>query len=175
MGAWILAAAVFTMGYYLLPLLSWAIDFAEPWLAASSLYNHASLYVSLLAKYIPGNVAAHGVRTQLAMRAGVPVLVLMKSFLLEAIFALGTAAAIAIPGTMYFFPAVIHRFSTWVAVFVAVILVAVVAARRFKLVSLDRFRPTAPSFARLFQCGFTLSAGLVGLRSRSLVPRECPG
>ena len=73
------------------------------------------------------------------MRAGVPVLVIMKSFLLEAIFALGTAAVIAIPGTMYFIPAVIDHFFTWIVAFVVVLLVAFVVAKRFKLVGMDGF------------------------------------
>jgi hypothetical protein len=66
----------------------------------------------------------------------------MKSFLLEAIFALGTAAAIAIPGTMYFAPAVIDRFSNWIVAPAAVIL-AVVTTRRLKLPSTYSFRLTA--------------------------------
>jgi hypothetical protein len=32
----------------------------------------------LLPKYVPGNVAAHGLRTQLATKAGVPVFVSLK-------------------------------------------------------------------------------------------------
>lgn len=146
--SWIFAAAAFTLAYYSLGLLIWTIVLrnlgSEP-----DLYMTTRAYIlSLLAKYTPGSVAAHSVRTQLAMRAGVPVLILMKSFLLEAIFALGTAAVIAIPGTMYFAPAVIDRFSTWVVALAAVILVAVVATRRFKFGSIYGFRLTALPVAK---------------------------
>ena len=137
--SWVLAAAAFTLVYYSLGLFIWTIVLrnlgSEP-----DLYMTTRAYIlSLLAKYIPGSVAAHGVRTQLAMRAGAPVLILMKSFLLEAIFALGTAAVIAITGTMYFIPAVIDRFFTWIVAFVVVLLVAFVVAKRFKLVGMDGF------------------------------------
>jgi glycosyltransferase 2 family protein len=137
---WIIAAAVFKLAYYGLGLLIWTIVLRNLG-SQPDVYMTTRAYVlSLLAKYIPGSVAAHGVRTRLAMRAGVPISILMKSFLLEAIFALGTAAAIAIPGTMYFIPAVIDPFSIWVAAFAGVLLVAVAAVGRFKFASMDVFR-----------------------------------
>ena len=133
---WILAVGAFTVAYYVLGLFIWTIILRTLG-SRPDLHLTAGAYVySLLAKYIPGSVAAHGVRTQLAMAAGVPVLVLMKSFLLEAVIALGTAAAIAIPGTMYFAPAVINRRSTWIVAVAAVILFAAVVVRRFKLTSI---------------------------------------
>ncbi len=108
------------------------------------------------------------------MRAGVPVLILMKSFLLEAIFALGTAAAIAIPGTMYFAPAVIDRFSNWIVAPAAVIL-AVVTTRRLKLPSIYSFRLIAlPALAGYVN--LSLLYLLFGWSpQRSLVAGECPG
>jgi glycosyltransferase 2 family protein len=137
---WIIAAAVFTLGYYTLGLLIW-ITILHNLGSKPDLHITARAYAySLLPKYIPGVIAAHGVRTQLAMRGGLPLIVLMKSFLLEAIFALGTAAAIAVPGTMYFIPAAMDRVSIWVVVFVAVILVPIMATNRFKLARLDGFR-----------------------------------
>jgi glycosyltransferase 2 family protein len=141
---WIITAAIFTLAYYVLGLLIW-IMILHNLGSNPDVYVTARTYVfCLLPKYIPGNVAAHGLRTQLATQAGVPVLVSMKSFLLEAIFALGTAAAIFIPGTMYYFPAVIDRLSAWVVVAFALVLIAVAAARRFKLNSINEFRLTAP-------------------------------
>lgn len=130
---WIIAAAVFTLGYYTLGLLIW-ITILHNLGSTPDLHMTTRAYsYSLLPKYIPGIIAAHGLRTQLAIRAGVPLLVSMKSFLLEAIFSLGTAAAISIPGTMYYFPAVInHRSASLVGAF-ALVLIAVVAARRFVL------------------------------------------
>lgn len=98
----------------------------------------ARAYVfSLLAKYIPGNVAAHGLRTQLATRAGVPVLVSMKSFLLEAIFAVGTAAVISIPGTIHYFPAVLTPRSAWLFVAFTLVLIAIIVARRFRFATIN--------------------------------------
>jgi hypothetical protein len=141
-GLWIMAATIFTLAYYVLGFLIWTIILHN--LGSNpNLHMTARAYMfSLLPKYIPGNVAAHGLRTQLASRAGVPVLVSMKSFLLEAIFALGTAAVISIPGTIYYFPAVIGRFSKWVAVAVALGLIAAALARQFKLKSISEFRVT---------------------------------
>jgi hypothetical protein len=152
---WILAAAVFTLAYYGLGLLIWTNVLRNLGLKPDSYMTTQAYVLSLLAKYIPGNVAAHGVRTQLGMKAGVPVLVLMKSFLLEAIFALGTAAVIAIPGTMYFAPAVIDHLSTWAVAVAAVMLIAFVTARRFKLASISGFHLTAlPSSRGYVNVGF---------------------
>jgi hypothetical protein len=143
-GPWIIAGAGFTLAYYALGLLIWTIILRNLG-SQPDLHMTTRAYVfSLLPKYIPGNVAAHGLRTQLATRAGVPVFVSMKSFLLEAIFALGTAAAISIPGTIYYLPAVIGPFSTWAAVSFVLGLIAVVVARQFKLNSINKFRLTAP-------------------------------
>ena len=140
---WITAAAVFTLAYYVLSFSIWII-FLHNLGSSPNLYTTAQAYVcALLPKYIPGNVAAHGLRTHLAAQAGVPVLVSVKSFVLEAAFALGTAAAISIPGTMYYFPAVINRhFTSLVAAFV-VVLIAVVVGCRLKLNSIDKLRHTA--------------------------------
>ena len=141
--SWTLAAALFTLAYYGLGLLIWTVVLRNLG-SQPDLYMTTRAYIlSLLAKYIPGSVAAHGVRTRLAMRAGVPVLVLMKSFLLEAIFALGTAAAIAIPGTIYFAPALIDRRSSLVVALAVFILVAAVAATRLKLASIHKYRLTS--------------------------------
>jgi glycosyltransferase 2 family protein len=135
-GPWTIAAAAFTLVYYVLGLFIWAILLRG--LGSRPVFQlTARAYVlSLLAKYIPGNVAAHGLRTQLAMKGGVPVLVLMKSFLLEALFALGTAALIAVPGTIYFFPTLLDGLSIWVVVLAALGLIAVVAARRWQAASI---------------------------------------
>jgi glycosyltransferase 2 family protein len=141
---WIITAAIFTLAYCVLGLIIW-IMILHSLGSQPDLHMITRAYVfSFLPKYIPGNVAAHGLRTQLATQAGVPILISMKSFLLEAIFALGTAAAISIPGTMYYFPAVIDRLSTWFIVAIALVLIAVAAARRFKLNSVDEFRSSAP-------------------------------
>jgi uncharacterized membrane protein YbhN (UPF0104 family) len=138
-----ITAGIFTLSYYILGLFIW-IMILQNLGSTPDTHKTARAYVfSLLPKYIPGNVAAHGLRTQLATQAGVPVLVSMKSFLLEAIFALGTAAAISIPGTMYYFPVVIDRLSTWFVVALALLLIAVVAARGFKVNSIDEVRLSA--------------------------------
>jgi glycosyltransferase 2 family protein len=142
-GSWILATAVFTLAYYGLGLLIWTIVLRNLGSQPDVYITTRAYVLSLLAKYVPGSVAAHGVRTQLAMRAGVPILVLMKSFLLEAIFAVGTAAVIAIPGTMYFAPALIDRRSSLVVALAVFILVTIVAATRLKLASIHKSRLTS--------------------------------
>ena len=111
--------------------------------------------LSLLPKYIPGNVAAHGLRTQLAMRAGVPILVSMKSYLLEAICALGTAAVISIPGTMYYLPAVLNPYSSWLVAAFLLVLIAFTVTRRYRLKRINELpliasKPTAGYVIVLF-------------------------
>ena len=95
--SWILVAALFTVGYYCLGLLIWATILHNLGSQPDFHMIVRAYALSLLPKYIPGNFAAYGLRTQLAFRAKVPVSVSMKSFLLEAVFALGTAALISIP------------------------------------------------------------------------------
>lgn len=132
------------LAYYVLGLLIW-IMILHNLGSNPDIYMTGRAYVfPLLSKYIPGNVAAHGLRTQLATQAGVSFLVSMKSFLLEAIFALGTAAAISIPGTMYYFPAITDYFSSWVVLAFALVMIAVATARQFKLNSINEYGPTAP-------------------------------
>lgn len=141
---WIITAAIFTLAYYVLGFLIWTVILANLGSKPDFHLTARAYAYSLLPKYIPGNVAAHGLRTQLATRAGVPVLVSMKSFLLEAIFALGTAAAISIPGTMYYLPAVLNPRSTWFVTAFLLALIAVWVARRFKLGSINQVRLIAP-------------------------------
>ena len=139
---WFITAAVFTLAYYILGLLIWIMILGNLG-STPDLYMTARAYVlALLPKYIPVSVAAHGIRTQLATKAGVPVVVSMKSFLLEIIFALGTAAAISIPGTMYYFPAVINHHSTSLIAAFTLVLLAIVAGLQFKLQSLNKLRLT---------------------------------
>ena len=153
--SWSIAAAAFTLVYYSLGLLIWTIVLRNLGSEPDLYITTRAYFLSLLAKYIPGSVAAHGVRTQLAMKAGVPVLVLMKSFFVEAIFALGTAAAIAIPGTTYFAPAIMDNLPSWVVPVAALILIAAVAAGRFKLVNISGFRlSTLCSFRGYINVGF---------------------
>jgi hypothetical protein len=153
---WILAAAVFMLVYYLVPLLSWTMILRNLG-SQPDLHMTTRAYVLfLLPKYIPGNVAAHGLRTQLAMRAGVPVLVCMKSFLLEAMFALGTAAVISIPGTMYYFPTVLNPLSAWVVAAFAVVFIAVAAARRLKPKSINAVRLPATHRPTVYVTVFSL-------------------
>lgn len=141
---WIITAAIFTFAYYVLGLLIWTIILRNLGSQPNIRMTTRAYVFSLLPKYIPGNVAAHGLRTQLATRAGVPIFVSMKSFLVEAIFALGTAAIISIPGAVYYYAAVADNLSIWLVVSVALVLIAVVTARQFKLQSINEFRPTAP-------------------------------
>jgi glycosyltransferase 2 family protein len=140
---WILAATVFTLGYYGLGLLIWTIVLRNLGSQPDVYITTRAYVLSLLAKYVPGSVAAHGVRTRLAMRAGVPILALMKSFLFEAVFALGTAAAIAIPGSIYFVPALIDHRSSLVVALAVFILVTIVAATQLELASIHKSRLTS--------------------------------
>jgi glycosyltransferase 2 family protein len=141
---WIITAAIFTLAYYILGLLIW-IMILHNLGSQPDIHLTTRAYVfSILPKYIPGNVAAHGLRTQLATQAGVPLLVSMKSFLLEAIFALGTAAVISIPGAVYYYPVIMDRFSNWLVAALALVLIAVAAARRFKLNNINGLSLTAP-------------------------------
>lgn len=143
-GPWILAAAIFTLGYYGLGLLTWTLILRNLGSQPDFKSITRAYVLSLLPKYIPGNVAAHGLRTQLATRASVPVFVSMKSFLLEAIFALGTAASISIPGTMYSFPAVIGRLFVWFVLALILALFVMVAVRQFNFININKFSLAGP-------------------------------
>jgi glycosyltransferase 2 family protein len=137
---WFITAAIITLAYYILALLIWIMILRNLG-SAPDLYMTTRAYVfSLLPKYIPGSIAAHGIRTRLATSAGVPVVVSMKSFLLEVTFALGTAAAISIPGTIYYFPALTNRHSTSLVAAFALLLIVVVAGYRFKLHNINKLR-----------------------------------
>ena len=153
---WITAAAVFTLAYYVLGFSIWTIILNN--LGASPKpYMTARAYVcSFLPKYIPGNVAAHGLRTHLAAQAGVPVMVSMKSFVLEAIFALGTAAAVSVPGAVYYRPEVMDPFFNWLVAAVVLVLIVIVAAKRFKLKYIYELDLTAPHRLRAYVKVFLL-------------------
>lgn len=129
--AWIIAATMFMLVYYTLGFITWTLILRNLG-SQPDLHLTVRAYVlALLAKYIPGNIAAHGLRTQLASKAGVPVLVSMKSFLLEAILALGTATAIGTAGAMCYTPTVAQVTYGWlVAVFVLVLIVLAAGGRR---------------------------------------------
>ena len=130
---WITAAAVFTLAYYVLGFSIWII-FLHNLGSNPNLYMTARAYVcALLPKYIPGNVAAHGLRTHLAAQAGVPVMISMKSFVLEATFALGTATAVSVPGALYYRPEIMDRLFNWLIAAVVLVLITIVAATRFQL------------------------------------------
>ena len=147
---WLTAAAVFTLAYYMLGFSIWTILLHN--LGSSpNIYMTARAYVcSFLPKYIPGNFAAHGLRTHLAAQAGVPVLVSMKSFLLEAFFALGTAAAVSIPGTVYYRPLIMDRLFNWLVAVVMLVLIMIVAAKLFKLKYINELGLTAPHRFRAY-------------------------
>jgi glycosyltransferase 2 family protein len=141
---WITAAAVFTVAYYVLGFSIWTIILHN--LGSSpNLYMTARAYVcSLLPKYIPGNVAAHGLRAHLAAQAAVPVLVSVKSFVLEATFALGTAAAVSLPGVVYYRPFIMDRLFNWLVAAVVLVLIIVMVAKRFKLKNINDLGLLAP-------------------------------
>lgn len=147
---------MFTLAYYVLGFSIWTIILNN--LGASPKpYMTARAYVcSFLPKYIPGNVAAHGLRTHLAAQAGVPVMVSMKSFVLEAIFALGTAAAVSVPGAVYYRPEVMDPFFNWLVAAVVLVLIVIVAAKRFKLKYIYELDLTAPHRLRAYVKVFLL-------------------
>lgn len=133
---WICFALGFTLVYYLLPLLAWTIILRNLGSQPKSLAITRAYALSLLPKYIPGNVAAHSLRARLAMKAGVSFRVCVKSFFLEATFAVGTAAVICIPGAIYYFPGILNRQSALLVGTLAATLIAWVAARQMKLLSI---------------------------------------
>jgi len=147
---WIAAAVVFTLAYYVLGFSIWTI-FLHNLGSRPNLYMIARAYVcSLLPKYIPGNVAAHGLRTHLAAQAGVPILVSMKSFVLEASFALGTAAAVSVPGAVYYHLVIMDRLFNWLVAAVVLVLIVILAAKRFKLKTINELGLTAPHRLRAY-------------------------
>jgi len=137
--AWIIAAVAFTASHYFLVYLIWTIILRN--LGAQAAFRQtARVYaLSLLAKYIPGNIAAYGLRTHLANKAGVPLIISMKSFLLEALLALAAAAAISVPGTMYYFPHFINVLSICLFGGSTLIAIALLVTKRFKTLGLTEF------------------------------------
>jgi glycosyltransferase 2 family protein len=91
--------------------------------------------LSLFPKYVPGKFLAHGLRAQLSTKAGISISVALKSLLLEAIFALGSAAAVSIPGAIYYYPTTLRYVPTWVVIAAVIGFIALVAIRRFEFTS----------------------------------------
>ncbi|MGH7827635.1 MAG: hypothetical protein ACREQ7_20965 [Candidatus Binatia bacterium] len=91
--------------------------------------------LSLLPKYIPGKFLAHGLRAQLSTKAGISISVALRSLLLEAMLALGSAAAVSVPGSIYYYPTTLRYVPSWVVIAAVTGFIALVAIRRFGFIS----------------------------------------
>jgi hypothetical protein len=129
--SWILAALIFTLVYYLLGFLIWVMVLHSLGSQPNLTMTIRAYILSLLPKYIPGKFLAHGLRAQLSTRAGIPITTALKSLLLEAMFALGSAAAVSIPGAIFYHRAIFRHVPTWMFVASGMGIIALVAVRRF--------------------------------------------
>ncbi|MGH9986488.1 MAG: hypothetical protein ACRD8W_21305, partial [Nitrososphaeraceae archaeon] len=101
---WILAAWIFTLAYYCLGFLIWIVIIRHLGSQPDLVMTIRAYVLSLLPKYIPGKFLAHGLRAQLSTKAGISISVALRSLLLEAMLALGSAAAVSVPGSIYYYP-----------------------------------------------------------------------
>lgn len=129
--SWILAASIFTLVYYLLGFLAWVMVLHSLGSQPDLTMTMRAYVLSLLPKYIPGKFLAHGLRAQLSTRAGIPISTALKSLLLEAMFALGSAAAVSIPGTIFYHRVIFRHVPTWIFVASGMGIIALIAVRRF--------------------------------------------
>ena len=72
--------------------------------------------LSLLPKYVPGKVVSQGVRARLAAEAGVPLLTLSTSLVLEMALGIGSAGAVALLGLVLGLPTYLTRLARWLAI-----------------------------------------------------------
>jgi hypothetical protein len=129
--SWIFAAWIFTLAYYFLGFLIWIVIIRHLGTQPDLVMTIRAYVLSLLPKYIPGKFLAHGLRAQLSTRAGIPISTALKSLLLEAMFALGSAAAVSIPGATFYHPEIFRHVPTWIFVASGMGIIALVAVRRF--------------------------------------------
>jgi hypothetical protein len=128
---WILTAWIFTLAYYLLGFLAWVMILKSLGSQPDLTMTIRAYVLSLFPKYVPGKFLAHGVRTQLSTKAGISIAVAVKSLLLEVIFSLGSAAAISIPGAIYYHPATLRYVPTRVVVPAVIGFIALVTTIRW--------------------------------------------
>ena len=128
---WIVAASIFTLVYYLLGFLIWVMVLQSIGSQPDITMTIRAYVLSLLPKYVPGKFLAHGLRAQLSTSAGIPISTALKSLLLEAMFAVGSAAAISIPGAIYYHPTIFRHVPNWIFVAPGIGIIAVVALRWF--------------------------------------------
>jgi glycosyltransferase 2 family protein len=94
---WLLAASAFLILYYLFGLLLWVTILRHLHSNVKIGVAFRAFSLALLPKYIPGKILAHGIRAQLCVNAGVPIATALNSLLIEALFAVGSAAVLSLP------------------------------------------------------------------------------
>ncbi len=110
---WLLAAALVLLSHYLYLFLLWGVLLRRLGARPPMLQLYRAYALSLLAKYMPGKVVAHGVRARLTLQMGLAGPAVSSSLIWEALFVLGSAALFGLLG--FFGPtlAPLHEAARW--------------------------------------------------------------
>jgi glycosyltransferase 2 family protein len=138
---WLLAAIVLTAAYQACAFNVWFIILrvlgANP---RAPMALRAYVY-ALLPKYVPGKILSHGIKAQLSVSAGVPMATVVRSIILEFLFAIGTGLTISVAGLLYYYPTAPNSISVSLTigmVLASLFLLGFVIVRKFHIL-------TAPS------------------------------
>lgn len=110
---WLLGAALILIVHYLYFFILWALLLRRLGSRPRLRDLYRAYAVSLLPKYIPGKVVAHGVRARLALGAGVSAPAVASSLIWESLLALGSAALFGILGFFGSTLAPLHQAVRW--------------------------------------------------------------
>lgn len=111
---WIVAAGVLLFLHYIYIFALWVLLLRLLGSRRPEFFPVLRAYaLSLLPKYIPGKVVAHGVKAQLALQAGLPGATVSSSLIWEAALVLGSAALVGILGFLGPDPASMQEAARW--------------------------------------------------------------
>ncbi len=110
---WLLGAGLVLLLHYLYLFLLWGLLLRRLGTRPRMPLLFRAYSLSLLAKYVPGKVVAHGVRARFALRMGLPGPAVTSSLVWEALLVLGSAALFGLFG--FFGPSLapLHAAARW--------------------------------------------------------------
>ncbi len=110
---WLLAAGLILLLHYLYLFLLWGLLLRRLGTRPRRSLLFRAYALSLLAKYLPGKVVAHGVRARLALQMDLPGPAVSSSLVWEALLVLGSAALFGLFG--FFGPSLapLHQAARW--------------------------------------------------------------
>ncbi len=111
---WLLGASLVLLVHYFYYFILWALLIDRLGSRPRLRHLYRAYAVSLLPKYIPGKVVAHGVRARLALDANVSAPVVASSLVWESLLALGSAALFGLLGSFFGSTLVpLHQAARW--------------------------------------------------------------